>query len=35
MPFAADANDFHMNTLLYNDGEGVHSRLLDIALNKL
>ena len=35
MPFEADTNDFHMNTLLSNDGEGVRSRLLDIALNKL
>ena len=29
MPFAADTNDFHMNTLLSNDGEGVRSRILD------
>ena len=35
MPFAADTNDFHMYMLLPNDGEGVRSRLLDIALNKL
>ena len=26
MPFAADTNDFHMNMLLSNDGEGVRSR---------
>ena len=35
MPFAADTNDFHMNTLLSNAGECVHSSLLDIVLNKL
>ena len=34
MLFVADTYDFHMNTLLSNDGEGVHSRLLDIVLNK-
>ena len=35
MQFATDTNDFHMNTILSTDGEGVRSKLLDIALNKL